>query len=132
MRPKPLILIVDDEEDLLEIMSEILRGAGFDPVVARSAHEAVDATKKLLPDLILMDIKMPGETGTDAALTIKQDPVTKNVRIAFLSSMNDPWPTTFSDRGKLAKELGMEDYIDKTADHAAIVAKVKEILARGS
>lgn len=130
MREHPLILIVDDEADLLEIMSENLRSAGFDPVVAHNAREAVDAAKKLLPDLILMDIKMPGETGTDAALTIKQDPAMKDIKIAFLSSMKDPWPTTSADRDKLAKELGMEDYIDKTLDLPTTVARVKEILAK--
>ena len=130
MRQPPLILVVDDEPQLLEIMSEKLRASGFDPVVAHNAREAVDAAHKLMPDLILMDIKMPGETGTDAALEIKQDPATKGLRIAFLSSMTDPWPTTESPRDKLAKELGMEDYLDKTGDLNATVAKVREILAR--
>jgi two-component system alkaline phosphatase synthesis response regulator PhoP len=130
MREKPLILVVDDEADLLEIMSENLRVSGFDPVVAHNAKEAVDAAKKLRPDLILMDIKMPGETGTDAALTIKQDPDTKDIKIAFLSNMKDPWPTTSADRDGLTKALGMEDFIDKTADLPATVARVKEILAR--
>jgi two-component system, OmpR family, alkaline phosphatase synthesis response regulator PhoP len=130
MREHPLILIVDDEKDLLEIMSENLRGAGFDPVVAHNGKEAVDAAKKLHPDLILMDIKMPGETGTDAALTIKQDPSLKDIKIAFLSSMRDPWPTTSADRDKLTKELGMEDFIDKTLDLPTTVARVKEILAK--
>jgi len=130
MREKPLILVVDDEADLLEIMSENLRGSGFEPVTAHNAMEAVDAARKLHPDLILMDIRMPGETGTDAALEIKQDPETKNIKIAFLSNFNDPWPTTLSHRAELSKELGMEDYIDKTLDLAAIIAKVREILAR--
>ncbi|HEX4104362.1 MAG TPA: response regulator [Candidatus Paceibacterota bacterium] len=130
MREKPLILIVDDEPDLLEIMSENLRNAGFEPVVAHNGKEAIDAAKKLLPDLILMDIRMPGETGTDAALAIKQDPVTKDIKIAFLSSMKDPWPTTSANRDKLTKELGMEDYIDKTLDLPTTVKRVKEILAK--
>lgn len=130
MREKPLILIVDDELPLLEIMSTKLAASGFDPVVAHNGKEGVDAAQKLQPDLILMDIKMPGETGTDAALAIKQNPATKDIRIAFLSSMSDPWPTTTGDRDVLAKELGMEDYIDKTANLEVTVAKVREILAR--
>ena len=130
MREKPLILVVDDEHDLLEVMSTKLMASGFDTVVAYNAAEAVDAAGKLHPDMILMDIKMPGATGTDAALAIKQNPATKDIRIAFLSNLKDPWPRTLSDRNKLAKELGMEDYIDKTADLNVIVAKVREILAR--
>ncbi len=130
MREKPLILVVDDEPPLLEIMSTKLASAGFDPVVAHNASEAYEAAHKLMPDLILMDIKMPGETGTDAALRIKQDPPTKDLKIAFLSSLKDPWPTTMNSREVLAKELGMEDYLDKAADLNVMVQKVKEILAR--
>jgi CheY-like chemotaxis protein len=130
MRDKPLILVVDDEHDLLEIMSLKLTSSGFDTVVAYNAKEAVDAAKKTHPDLILMDIHMPGESGTDAALEIKQDPETKDIKIAFLSNLKDPWPTTTNDRDKLAKSLGMEDFIDKTEDLNVTVSKVREILAR--
>jgi len=130
MRERPLILVVDDEADLLEIMSTKLQGSGFDAVVARNAKEAVDAAGKVHPDLILMDIRMPGETGTDAALAIKQDPATKDIKIAFLSNLKDPWPKTSSERDQLAKELGMEDFIDKTGDLNLTVNKVREILAR--
>lgn len=130
MREKPLILIVDDERDLREIMSAKLNASGFDAVVAYDGAEAVDAAKKVHPDLILMDIYMPGQSGTDAALAIKQDPETNDIRIAFLSNLKDPWPRTEVPRGTLAKAIGMEDYIDKTEDLDVTVAKVKEILAR--
>jgi CheY-like chemotaxis protein len=129
MREKPLILIVDDEKDLLEIMSMKLRSIGLDPVVAFNAKEAVDAALKILPDLILMDIHMPGgESGTDAALEIKQNPATKDIKIAFLSSLKDPWPSTMTERDKLARELGMVDFLDKTGDLNAIAVKVKQLL----
>lgn len=129
MREKPLILIVDDEHDFLEVMSARLGVAGFDPVVARNAKEAVDAAQKLHPDLILMDIHMPGgESGTDAALAIRQDSATRDIKIAFLSNLKDPWPATGGDRDKLAKELGVLDYIDKTADAAVIMGKVRAAL----
>ncbi|MGC9599536.1 MAG: response regulator [Minisyncoccia bacterium] len=131
MREKPLVLIVDDEHELLEIMSVKLGASGFDPVVAYNAKEGVDAAAKLHPDLVLMDVRMPGgETGTDAALAIKQNPETKDIKIAFLSNLKDPWPATQGDRDRLAKGLGMEDYIDKTADLNVIVARVREMLAK--
>ncbi len=130
MREKPLILIVDDERDLREIMSLKLVASGFDAVVAYNAAEAVDAAKKIHPDLILMDIHMPGESGTDAALEIKQNPETKDIKIAFLSNLKDPWPQTTAPRDGLAKAIGMEDFIDKTEDLDITVSKVREILAR--
>lgn len=129
MREKPLILIVDDEKDLLEIMSMKLGASGFEPVVAYNAKEAVAAAIKIHPDLILMDIHMPGgETGTDAALQIKQNPDTKDIKIAFLSSLKDPWPTTSAERETLSKQLGMEDFIDKTGDLELTVQRVRQLL----
>lgn len=130
MRERPLILVVDDEQDLRNIMSIKLEASGFSAITATDAKEAVVAAKASHPDLILMDIHMPGETGTDAALTIKQDPETKDIRIAFLSNLKDPWPQTTPARNDLAKSLGMEDFIDKTEDLDVTINKVREILAR--
>ena len=130
MREKPLILVVDDERDLREIMSLKLIAAGFDSIVAADAKEAVAAAKKAHPDLVLMDIHMPGGSGTDAALEIKQDPELKDIKIAFLSNLKDPWPQTIAPRDGLAKSIGMEDFIDKTEDLEITVKKVREILAR--
>lgn len=129
MREKPLILLVDDELNFLEIISTKLSASGLEVVVAHNAAEAIDAAQKISPDLILMDISMPGATGTDAALAIKQNPATRNVRIAFLSNMKDPWPATAAPKELLARQLGMEDFIDKAGDLDVIAAKVKEVLA---
>jgi CheY-like chemotaxis protein len=130
MREKPLILVVDDERDLREIMALKLNASGFEAVVAADAKEAVATAKASKPDLVLMDIHMPGESGTDAALEIKQNPETKDIKVAFLSNLKDPWPQTTPARNDLAKSLGMEDFIDKTEDLDITVAKVREILAR--
>lgn len=130
MDGKPLILVVDDEPDFLEIISAKLHASDLEPVVAYNGKEGVDAAKKLHPDLILMDIHMPGGSGTDAALEIKQDPGTKNLKIAFLTSLKDPWPAVKANRGEISKELGMEDFIEKTEDLNVIVSKIKGLLAR--
>ena len=132
MRDKPLILVVDDEQDIREIMALKLGASGFDTIVAADAKEAVAVVKKSLPDLVLMDIHMPGASGTDAALEMKQNPETKDIKVAFLSNLKDPWPQTAPARNDLAKSLGMEDFIDKTEDLNLTVAKVREILSRGS
>lgn len=131
MAEQPLILVVDDEPDFLEIISQKLTASGLKIVVAHNAAEAIDAAGKLHPSLILMDIHMPDESGTDAALAIKQNAATKDIKIAFLSNMKDPWPKTATERDQLAKGLGMEDFIDKTSDLDAIAAKVKSLLNSG-
>jgi CheY-like chemotaxis protein len=130
MSDKPLILVVDDEQDLREIMALKLDASGFEAMVAADAKEAIAKAKQSRPDLVLMDIHMPGESGTDAALEIKQDPETKDIKVAFLSNLKDPWPQTTPARDALAKSLGMEDFIDKTGDLNLTVQKVREILAR--
>ncbi|MEK7138078.1 MAG: response regulator [Patescibacteria group bacterium] len=132
MREKPLILIVDDEENFREIFSAKLGAAGFETAVANGEVEALQKAKELMPDLILMDIFMPpGATGTDVALNIHQSPETRNLKIAFLTNLKDPWPAISGDHQNVSKEMGMEDFLEKTADLDNIAAKVKEILARG-
>src|SRR3989344_5446621 len=119
-REKPLILLVDDEDSLLEIMSMKLNASGFETALAKNGKEGIAQSVALMPDLILMDIHMPGETGTDVALTIKQNPKTKDIKVAFLTSIKDPWPTINADKKKLSQAIGMEDFIEKTDDLDAI------------
>lgn len=128
MKDSPLILLVDDELDFLEIVALKLGSSGFNPVVAHNAYEAIDAAHKLHPELILMDIHMPGETGTDAALTIKQHPETKHIKIAFFSSMKDPWPRTTLDRDRLVKAMGMEVFFEKSINLDVLAQRLKEII----
>ena len=131
MRAKPLILVVDDEDSFLEIFSAKLSASGFDVALARDEQEALAQSEKLAPDLVLMDIHMPGASGTDAALAIKQNPKTKDTKIAFLTSLEQPWPAVHSDNNKnVAVALGMEDFIQKTDNLDAIVEKVRGILGR--
>jgi CheY-like chemotaxis protein len=129
MHTPPLVLIVDDEENFREVFMKELASLGFD---ARGASNGADAVKKaaeLKPDLILMDIKMPGEmNGVDAALRIKGDPETRDIKIAFLSSAENPWPALIGNKADVSKSFGMEDFISKSEDLDVFVAKVKGFL----
>lgn len=130
MREKPLILLVDDEESFIEIMSAKLGASGFDTASAHNEAEALLEVERLMPDMVLMDIHMPGPTGTDAALAIKQNPKTRDMKIAFFSSLKDPWPALQGDKQRISSELGMQDFIEKTEDLDVVVDKIKNILAR--
>lgn len=125
---QPLVLIVDDEDNFLEIMSTALRAAGFEVATAKNGKEAVIKAAELIPNLILMDIYMPQETGTDVALNIKQNPKTRDIKIAFLTNLKEPWPAIAGDRKKIAMELGMEDFLEKTDDLSVLVSKVQELI----
>ena len=132
MRERPLVLLVDDEDNFLEILKTKLEAAGFEVAMARNGAEGVVAAKKLMPDIVLMDINMPGGTGTDAALTIKQDPATHDIKIAFLTSLRDPWPILKADNREVTKEIGMEAFFDKANDLDAIAEHVKTLLQPAS
>lgn len=125
----PLVLVVDDEKNFREIITVKLEASGFAVVSAKSGKEALEFLKQSPPDLVLMDIHMPNETGTDVALAIKQDPKTAHTKIAFLSNLKEPWPAMVGDKKKIARELGMEEFIEKTDDLEILVKRVREILA---
>ena len=130
MRTPPLILVVDDEQSFREIISARLKAAGYHIEVAHSGDEGIKQAEALMPDLVLMDVYMPpGQNGTNAALALKQNPKTKDLHIAFLTSMKDPWPgISSSDNQGVAKELGMDEFFDKTHDLNVIADKVAALL----
>lgn len=129
MHKPPLVLLVDDESDFREIIGAKLATLGLAVQNATNGAEAVKKAKELKPDLILMDIRMPGEMdGVAAAFQIKGDPETKDSKIAFLSSVADPWPAIVGDRAEASREFGMEDFISKTEDLDVFLQKVKGFL----
>lgn len=91
MKEHPLVLLIDDEEDFLEIASTKLQSKGFETVITHSVPEALAKAEELQPDLILSDIYMPpGPNGWDLALTVRQDSKLRNVKFAFFTSLHDP------------------------------------------
>ncbi|RME57999.1 response regulator [Candidatus Parcubacteria bacterium] len=130
MSAQPLILIVDDEKNFLEIMSVKLKASGFAVETARDKETAIKKAKELKPDLILMDIHLGGEDGTEVALTIKQDPDTKDTKVAFLTALKEPWPAISGESAAVAKELGMDEFLEKSEDLDVLVEKIQTILQR--
>jgi len=130
MSDKKLVLVVDDEASFREIMTVQLEAGGISVATASTPEEAVKKAEELNPDLILMDIHIGGgETGTDVALEIRQNEKTKHIKISFLSNMKDPWPGLVGDNAKVAKEIGMADFLSKTDDPQINLAKIQQMLA---
>ena len=128
-REKPLILVVDDEPDLLEISKARLEAAGFVVETAIDAETSFIKARKLKPDLVLMDIRMPGINGTEALLDFKNDPELKGIHVAFLTSLAIPWPGVSVENDKFAKELGAVTLLDKTKDLDNLAELSKKMLA---
>ena len=129
MRTKPLILVADDDKDLREVVRTKLEMSGFEIEEAEDGNEALEKAKKLLPDLALLDIKMPGgPSGAEVALRFKEMPETKDIKILFLSGMEDPWPAFAGTKEEVSKELGAIDFFVKSKDFSELVKKIEGIL----
>lgn len=126
----PLLLVIDDEPDFLEIFSTKFSAEGFRVETAQSGEEGIRKAKSLKPDLILMDVKMPGLSGVDAMLKLKDDPETKGIKVVFLTSLGDPRAEMQEMNRRLSTEVGAEGYLRKTDDLDSIVQKVRELIAK--
>jgi two-component system alkaline phosphatase synthesis response regulator PhoP len=120
------ILIADDEPDILEIIQYNLQGEGFEVSTAKNGNEAIEKAKRILPDLIILDIMMPGKTGLEVCNILRQQPAFKNTLIIFL--------TALSDEGTEIKglETGADDYLTKPVSPKVLVSKVNALFRRFS
>jgi two-component system alkaline phosphatase synthesis response regulator PhoP len=117
------VLIAEDEKDIRELVGFTLRLAGFETVYAANGFEAVNRAKEDLPDLILMDLHMPGMEGDEAARQISLDPVTKNIPIIFLTARDQDIEIS----GQIGKGI---NFIAKPFAIDTLTSKVKDILAK--
>ena len=118
MRIQPLILLVDDESDFLEIASMKLQRSGFETFATTSGHEAISKAEELQPDLVLSDIYMvPGPNGWEVALELHHNPRTRGIKLAFFTTLSDPWMEIPPEaREKLAAELAHIAFLSKIDD----------------
>lgn len=116
------ILLVDDEEGFLSIIKDALEVRGFDVVTAKSAIEAGLELASKKPDLILMDIRMPGIDGMQACAAIKKNPVTADIPLIAVSAVSDEHEI------KQAYKTGILDYFVKPVDIEKLVNRIKDVL----
>lgn len=113
------ILIADDEQDIRDIVSWYLSREGFEVFAAADGHAAMDIEASQLPDLLILDVMMPGLSGWEIAKTVQ-----RNVPIIFLTALNE-------ENDKInGFKLGADDYIAKPFSPRELVARVHVILRR--
>jgi len=118
------ILLVDDEKDILEFLSYNLRNEGFHIFTASNGQEAVQMTREIRPDLVLMDVMMPVMDGIEACREIRNIKSYENTLVAFLSARGE-------DYSQIAGfEAGGDDYITKPIKPKVLVSRVKALLKR--
>jgi len=118
------ILVVDDEEDILELVSYNLTKAGYRVTRVTSGEDAIKSARSKLPDLVLLDLMLPGVDGLEVCNTLKRDHRTANIPVVMLTA-----------RGEEADivsglELGADDYITKPFSPRVLLARIKAVLRR--
>jgi CheY-like chemotaxis protein len=124
----PLILLVDDEEDLISSYKTKLERSGFRVVTASNGQEGVATATATHPDLILMDVKMPVMDGVAAQQKLKSDPATKDIKVVFITAFSDPSRLEIDQ--DFAKENGAVDFIKKGISLDDLVEKVRAYLTK--
>ena len=122
--PQAKILLVDDDHDILESVRLRLRANDYEVLTATDGVEATRLAKTEHPDLVLLDINMPGGNGHVVAERIKSDPATISTPIIFLTACTAP-----SDF-QTAQEFGVEKYITKPFSAEELLLAMEELLER--
>jgi two-component system alkaline phosphatase synthesis response regulator PhoP len=121
---KEKILVIDDEEDILELLKYNLSREGYKVSCASSGEETLRAVQSGIPDLLVLDLMLPGIDGLDVARQLKSDPKTRDVPIVMLTAKGEEADIV------TGLELGADDYITKPFSPRVLVARVKAILRR--
>jgi two-component system alkaline phosphatase synthesis response regulator PhoP len=118
------ILLVDDDPDIREFMSYNLRKETYDVYLAENGEKAIIKAKKHLPDLIILDVMMPGMDGIQVCEALRSDVQTKNILICFLTARGE-------DYSQIAGfEAGADDYVSKPVQPTVFLKKIEAILRR--
>ncbi len=122
--PSATILVVDDGPVNLQVLVRTLHGSGHRILVARDGLTALDIIRRAKPDLVLLDVMMPGMDGFEVCRLVKDDPVTAETVVIFLSALDD-----VTDKVS-GLQLGAVDYITKPIQGDEVLARIQTHLTR--
>ena len=118
------ILIADDEPDILEIIEFNLRANGYEVITAKNGNEALEKAKEFLPDLIILDIMMPGKNGIEVCNLLRMMPAFKETLIVFLTALSDEQTEI------KGLESGADDYLTKPISPKILISKIHALFRR--
>lgn len=118
------ILVVDDEEDILELISYNLDRNGFKVTKVETGEDAIKIARNKSPDLVLLDLMLPGIDGLEVCRILKQDPRTMSIPVIMLTARGDEADVV------TGLELGADDYITKPFSPKVMIARAKAVLRR--
>ncbi len=117
------ILVVDDEPDIVKVITFRLKKEGYEVIAARDGQEALDLAKKEIPDLVLLDLRLPFISGYKVCESLKADENLKKIRIVFLTAS-----IVEGDIIKRVKEFKADAYLIKPFDSAKLLEIVKKFV----
>lgn len=122
MRQK--ILAVDDEKDILRLLEHNLGKAGYDVISAEDGPEAIDMAKRVLPDLIILDVMLPNIEGTEVLKALRKDRITDKIPVMMLTAKGEELDRV------VGLELGADDYIVKPFSPKELLLRVNVLLRK--
>lgn len=120
------VLVVDDEEHIIELIRFNLEREGYQVIAARDGNAALEMARSQLPDLIVLDVMLPGQDGLTVCRILQQDEHTRQIPIIMVSARGEE-----VDR-ILGLEMGADDYLTKPFSPRELVARVKARLRRAA
>jgi two-component system, OmpR family, alkaline phosphatase synthesis response regulator PhoP len=118
------ILVVDDEEDILELVRFNLSKEGYHVLFAATGEKAVEIARAELPDLMVLDLMLPGMDGLEVTKFLKNNPETQHIPIVMLTAKGEESDVV------TGLELGADDYVTKPFSPRILLARVKAVLRR--
>ena len=118
------ILIAEDEPDIRDLITFTLQFAGYEVVAGSNGEEAVTLALREIPDLILLDVRMPRMTGYEACAKIKEDPRTKDIPVIFLSAKGQ------DNEIQSGLEAGATEYLLKPFAPDQLTTRIQNLLAQ--
>lgn len=123
---KQKILVVDDEADIVELIAYNLKREGYQVYTASNGQEAVTVAKKVMPDLIILDIMMPKMDGIEACRVMRAMPEFKSTFMVFLTARSEEYSEI------AGFNVGADDYISKPIKPRALISRINAILRRNT
>ena len=122
---KPKILVIEDEPDILEVIQYNLEREGHKVVVCRNGEQGLSRIRTDNPDLVILDLMLPGMDGVEVCRQVKADPVTRSIPLIMVTAKSEESDIV------LGLGIGADDYITKPFSPRELVARVKVVLRRG-
>ena len=120
------VLVVDDEAPILELLQYNLKKAGYEVETATDGLRALDVAKRFLPDMVLLDIMMPGMDGVETCRRIREIPEIQKTFVIFLTARSEEYSEV------AAFDVGADDYITKPIKPRALLSRINAFFRRDS